>query len=295
MPTSHFIIVNYNAGDWLLRSTMSALGAGASRVTVIDNASVDDSVAKVKQNPNSSAIEWVENTENIGFAAANNLVLRSIDTDYAVLLNPDCEIPATTLSAILEEFAQRPRMALASCRIEDEDGLTHATSKRRFPTPLSALGRMLKLNRIRPDDKRLADFDYASDADKSTGFELVEAVSGAFMVVRAEAINEVGLLDEAYFMHCEDLDWCMRFRLADWQVGYHGGVFVTHAKGVSSRSRPFGVLWNLHRGMARFFDKFYQSNSPFWLRWLVKMGILASFVLRVIAGFAANLLRRGQK
>jgi GT2 family glycosyltransferase len=104
-------------------------------------------------------------------------------------------------------------------------------------------------------------------------------------------MNEVGLLDEEYFMHCEDLDWCMRFAKADWKVGFLPNVFVTHAKGVSSKSRPIGVLLTLHKGMDRFFDKFYRESTPAALRLIVKLGIAVSFVARAGMAFIRSAVR----
>jgi len=112
----------------------------------------------------------------------------------------------------------------------------------------------------------------------------VEAISGAFMLARLEAVRDVGSFDEAYFMHCEDLDWCKRFGLKGWMVGFVPEVSVVHEKGVSSKARPVGVLWNLHQGMLYFFDKFYRSEYNVFMRYIVKIGIYGSFICR--AGFS---------
>ena len=289
MSTTHVIIVNYNAGDWLLRCVSSVLNTDVTKVTVVDNNSSDHSIRQTQQAISDDRLTFIENEENRGFAAANNQVLASLDSDFAVLLNPDCELPQATLPALMRTFERRPQLGLASCRIEDEQGHVHKTSRRRFPTPWSALVRMLKLQSLQPSNPRFADFDLGSDADSNIEFEMVEAISGAFMVVRRDALQQVGLLDEGYFMHCEDLDWCKRFEQAGWNVGYIGSVRVIHAKGVSSNSRPIGVLWNLHRGMARFFGKFYRDETNIFLRGLVQLGIYSSFFLRAIG----SILRRG--
>lgn len=297
----HVIIVNYNAGDWLYRSVASALAASiqaqVEQVTVVDNLSQDNSIELLRQHVQDPRLTIVENPQNVGFAAANNQILRDLKQDFAVLLNPDCELRAGTLPSLLNTFEAHPKLGIASCLIEDEAGQVAKTSKRRFPTPWSALVRMLQLRRLQPNNPKFVDFDYASDADREDDLQIVEAISGAFMVVRATALKEIGLLDEGYFMHCEDLDWCKRCALAGWQVGYLGKVSVVHAKGVSSATRPIGVLWTLHKGMLRFFNKFYRSQSPFLLRALVAGGVLASFALRasfqLIKSLLANLTRQG--
>lgn len=295
MSATHIIIVNYNAGNWLNRSVSSALAHSDGAVTVVDNASTDNSVASVQKQQDNPRLQWIQNSQNRGFAAANNQVLADLQSEFAVLLNPDCEINAQTLPLILHAFEAHPEMGMASCRILNEDGSLQPTCRRRFPTPWSALVRMLQLHRLFPGNPRFQNFDYGADVSAKAELEIVEAISGAFMVVRKEALAKVGLLDEDYFMHCEDLDWCKRFEMADWRVGFVAAASVTHAKGVSSRSRPIAVLWTLHRGMARFFDKFYQGQYPWLLRATVKLGIAASFVARSAMAALASLLGWGTK
>jgi GT2 family glycosyltransferase len=299
MARTHVIIVNYNSGDWLTRSLQSACQHSAGLVTVVDNNSLDDSVSNAKMNfQESDRVQWIENTDNRGFAAANNQVLENIDAEFAVLMNPDCELNDKTLSPILAAFDQHQNMGLASCTIFNEDGSIQTTCKRRFPTPLSSLSRMLFLEKIFPRNPRFANFDYGdlteirNGTDTSSGTEFIEAVSGAFMVVRKSALEDVGLLDEAYFMHCEDLDWCKRFALAGWQVGLVASSSVMHVKGVSTASRPIGVLWTLHLGMLRFFRKFYKKEHSWLLRTLVAIGIMGSFALRAGLSMLKSLLAK---
>lgn len=302
-PSSHFVMVNYNAGEWLARALSSVCIHGGANISIsiVDNASVDNSVNNAKlvleALPSKASVQWLENTQNLGFAAANNQILVHLESDFAVLMNPDCEINQNTLPQILQAFADHPRMGIASCRILNEDGSMQNTCRRRFPTPWSALVRMLQLHQLFPNLAAFKDFDYgalpnddASSAQQSNQVEFIEAISGAFMVVRKSAMAHVGMLDEAYFMHCEDLDWCKRFQLQGWQVGFVPGASVVHAKGVSSASRPVRVLWTLHTGMLRFFDKFYKQRYPLLLRWLVKLGIMLSFIGRAALVLLRNLL-----
>ena len=293
MSRSHIIIVNYNADDWLSRAVGSALRHSDGVVTVVDNASSDQSVVTTQSMINDPRLRWILNKHNLGFAAANNQVLESLDSEFAVLMNPDCELSSDALEVIFAAFDQNPKMGLASCRISNSDGSTQSTCRRRFPTPWSALMRMLQLHRLFPNNPSFANFDYGDSIDiNSTQVETVEAISGAFMVARKSAIENVGLLDQEYFMHCEDLDWCKRFALAGWSVGFVPSVSVLHAKGVSSQSRPIAVLWTLHKGMNRFFDKFYRDQYSWLLRSTVKLGIIASFVTRAGLAFVNGLFRK---
>ena len=288
MPSYHIIIVNYNAGDWLRRSIASALEYSNGHITVVDNASQDDSVADAQKVLSDSRLDWQLNHQNVGFAAANNQILRSVDTDYAILMNPDCELQPNCIERLLAAFSKDPSLGLASGLILNENGSVQVTCRRKFPTPWSALVRMLQLHRLSPNNPQFANFDYGGDLTRHSPFAYVEAVSGAFMMVRVKAMHEVGLLDEDYFMHCEDLDWCKRFDLAGWKVGSEPSAVVTHAKGISSKSRPVRVLWSLHKGMLRFFDKFYRRQTSWPLRWLVILGVYLSFVGRALKAWIAR-------
>ena len=272
------VIVNYNAGDWLVRSVGSALRYTTARVSVVDNASIDSSIADLKRAfKEESRLEVIINAQNVGFATANNQILNNLENDYVVLMNPDCELKQDALDRIISVMQDNETIGLASCRILNADGSLQKTCKRRFPTPKTAGLRMLGMSRLFPQH----DFDFGNKVSDSNSFEILEAVSGAFMVVRKSAMDKVGVLDEKYFMHCEDLDWCKRFALAGWDVAFVPSAEVVHAKGVSSKARPIRVLWNLHRGMDRFFTKFY-IDTPWPLRYLVKIGIYLSFIVRAI-------------
>lgn len=291
MPSLRIIIVNYNSGEWLQRSVLSALAYSDAQITVVDNASQDRSMDEAKGAITSERVTWVHNSDNVGFAAANNQVLKQLDADFAILMNPDCELRPQTISMLLNAFELNRSFGLVSCRILNEDLSLQTTCRRRFPTPWSALVRMLKLHVLFPKHKAFADFDYGNDVNPNDKAHTVEAISGAFMMVKQQALNEVGLLDEGYFMHCEDLDWCKRFASSSWQVGFVPAAAVVHAKGVSSKSRPIGVLWTLHKGMNRFYDKFYHDSYSWPLRITVKAGIYLSFVVRAAKSLLGKFSR----
>ncbi|MBX2849727.1 MAG: glycosyltransferase family 2 protein [Acidiferrobacterales bacterium] len=287
MSSVHIIIVNFNAGAWLLRCLRSILDNTEYPVTVVDNNSTDFSVRNTQLAlDDQTRITWQQNHSNVGFAAANNQVLKEVESEFVLLLNPDCEINMDTVPCMLGAFQHDPELGIASCCIYNVDGSVQNTCRRRFPTPWTAMVRLLQLNRLFPNHPKCKDFDYGSldlDQLKSEGetpVEYVEAISGAFMLVRRTALLQVGLLDEGYFMHCEDLDWCKRFADNDWRVGFVKSASVVHAKGVSSKSRPIKVLWTLHKGMNRFFDKHYYQQYSLGQRVAVKSGIVFSFIFR---------------
>lgn len=292
------IVVNYNSGPYLRKCVDSLLAAKfrdpvEHSIYVVDNLSSDDSMSAVldleARSPN---ISILENKKNIGFAAANNRVLQNVDADYYVLTNPDCQVTEHAISDVIEAMDNDRNLAVASCTIHNIDGSVQKTCKRKFPTPGTGLVRMLGLSRIDPD--KFVDFDRGGETGKDagaggSGVEYVEAVSGAFFCLRKDALDKIGLLDDGYFMHCEDLDYCMRAKLAGCKVGFVSGAKVMHAKGVSARTAPVRVLWYLHKGMARFYRKFYQKEYPVLVTALVYLGIGVRFIGKTILTVGSRL------
>lgn len=274
------VIVNYNAGEWLEKSVTSLISSSVPMsVYVVDNHSTDGSIRKIRRISELRELHIIENEKNKGFAAANNQVLNTVASDYYVLINPDCKVQPDTVNKVVETMEQDERIGLASCLIRDPDGAIQKTCRRRFPTPWSGIVRVLGLHRVSRNTPVFADFDLGGQ-QMGHGVEYVEAVSGAFMVAKSKAIRTVGVLDEDYFMHCEDLDWCMRFWKSGYKVAFVPGVEVIHAKGGSSGSKTWTVNWHLHRGMIRFYSKFYKEKYPLPLMWLVFAGIGLRFVLK---------------
>jgi len=276
---THTIIVNYNAGDWLQRSVNSALKYTDGAVTVVDNASSDSSVVDTQTSYKDVRLNWITNNENLGFAAANNQVLKSLEHEFAILMNPDCELNESSVLPILDAMDADASIGIASGLIYNEDGSIQATCRRQFPTPWSSFVRLFQLHRVFPNSSKFTNFDYG-DTNFTEEVEKIDAISGAFMVVRTSALKKVGFLDESYFMHCEDLDWCKRFELEGYGVAFVSAANLIHAKGVSSKARPIRVLYTLHKGMSRFFDKFYKDQTPLIVLLFVKAGIVASFLVR---------------
>ena len=277
----HTTIVNYNAGDWLLRSVNSALSNTDGAVTVVDNASSDNSIQKLKAATSDARLNIIQNDANLGFSAANNQAIKSRQADYVILMNPDCEMQAGAWDAIRDVMQANPEIGLAGGRIQNEDGSLQSTAKRDFPTPGKSLLRLLGLSKIAGAAFGIKDFDHGA-APASGNLEWVDAISGAFMVVRSDAIEKVGLLDEGYFMHCEDLDWCKRFWQTGYKVAWVPASKITHAKGISSTGRPVRVLWHLHAGMDRFFCKHEASQYNLFYRYFIRLGIYVLFLPRAV-------------
>jgi GT2 family glycosyltransferase len=258
------VIVSHGAGALLRRCLHSLaehpIAEGEMRVTVVDSGSPDGTPEMVARE--FPAVRLLREA-NIGFSAANNLVLRESEAEAVLLLNPDTEVYAGTLDAALARLRSEERIGMVGVKLVTESGELDHACKRSFPTPLSALAHFTGLGRGKGAGESLSQYRATHLGDDEPGE--VDAVNGAFMLCRAEAIREVGLLDEGYWLYMEDLDWCHRFWDAGWKVLYEPAGVALHVKGASSGSRraPKQEI-AFHRGMARFYRRFdAPDNNPF--------------------------------
>jgi GT2 family glycosyltransferase len=242
-----------------------ALTTGGMTVHVVDNASTDgtaDVIAREFGEVDLERLSW-----NSGFCVANNILLARTTAPYALVLNPDTVMFARTLDRMVELMEQRPEIGVAGCRLIQPDGTFDHAAKRSFPTPLGALAHFTGLGRRAGAGGRLGQYRATELGENDCGE--VDAVNGAFMVVRRSAMEQVGLMDETYWLYMDDLDWCYRFKQRGWRVWYEGSVTAIHVKGGTTvearrRGRHRGLRHNLafHRGMGRFYRKFYAGRRP---------------------------------
>lgn len=287
------IVVNYNSGHWLQACINSVLASDCPlQLYIVDNASTDQSLDNCKSLLDThDNLHLIENRNNLGFAKANNLVLNTTKADYYVLINPDCMVQKETIGYLVGMMQKDHQVGLAGANIFNEDGSAQKTSKRNFPTPENSFIRVLGLSRWFSNKPRFSDFD-VGQSSATQNKEFVEAISGAFMVVSADALKQVGGLDEGYFMHCEDLDWCKRVWSHGLKVAFYSKARVIHGKGKSSQSRPYRVNWYLHKGMMRFYKKFYRSQYGKITGVLVNLGICVRFCLTSVKIFFKRMIRR---
>lgn len=281
------IIVNFNGGLLLTDCVRSALNSSLDvEVIVSDNRSTDDSVFELRrQFSQESRLKIIENPDNLGFAKANNIALREAQGDFILFLNPDCIIQPETIGQMLAVMDRHPHAGMAGCLIRNPDGSEQAGCRRSIPTPWRTFIRLTRLHRFAKYHPRFESYVQTGQPMPEKPLS-VEAISGAFMLVRRTAINAVGPMDEGYFMHCEDLDWCMRFRQAGLKVLFVPSVEILHVGGVCSASRPVSVEYYKHIGMVRFYRKFFRHQYPTILMWLVLIAIGIRFVLRIPIYFA---------
>jgi GT2 family glycosyltransferase len=274
------VVVNFNGGPLLARGVESILSSPrVGEIFVVDNGSSDGSLAAIRcLAERDQRLRLIENQRNLGFAVANNLGLRRGVGEYCLLVNPDCIIEPDAVELLVSVMAADPSIGMAGCMIRNPDGGEQRGARRRVPTPWRSLVDILHLNALFPGNPRFRGIDMQGEPLGDGPVE-VEALSGALMLVRRSALNDVGTLDEGYFLHCEDLDWCMRFRQKGWKIVFVPTVSVVHDQGTCSRSRPIFVEWHKHRGMMRFYRKFFRTQHPSALMGLVAVGVWIHFAL----------------
>lgn len=257
------IIVNYNAGDYLLRCMRSLFDQiqPPAATVIVDNDSSDDSFENAKTEfAEAENIRWLANTSNTGFASACNQGLAEVDQPYVLFLNPDCELSPDVLEHMQSVLDSDPRIGLAGCLITDTQGREQRATRRRFPTPRRSFFSYSGLSRLAAYWPGAAGVDMR-DQPLPESVTDMDAVSGAFMFCRRDVLVDIGGFDTGYRLHCEDLDLCRRVLDAGYRVVFTPGASVIHHQGVSSRSRPVWVSWQKHRGMLRFFNKFYAATT----------------------------------
>lgn len=292
MKTVSVLIVNYNGGHLITECIKSALGSGMNvEVLVWDNASVDGSPDSMEKTfAGESRFALFRHSENIGFAAGVNRLLEKAEGYFVLLLNPDCVLKTDTIEIVAQVLDENPDAGMAGCVLRNSDGSEQAGCRRQVPTPWRSLVRVLRLDKVFFGHHRFQSISLNTTPLPDKPVE-VEAISGAFMLVTWKTLEDVGPLDDRYFMHCEDLDWCMRFRQKGWQILFVPDASAIHHQGHCSTSRPIAVELYKHKGMLRFYDKFFRHQYPGLLMWLVKASVCLRFGLVTLYHWAGNRLR----
>ena len=274
------VIVNYNAGALLSDCVASVFAEGVDRIIVVDNASTDGSLeALVDATQNRPSLTIIRNNANLGFAKACNMGAEASSARRILFLNPDSVLCPGALAQMILTLESSSRIGMVGGFLSNPDGSEQPGGRRVFPTPKRAFMRAFGLSRLaRFFPEVFSDFLLHKELLPKVPVA-VEAISGACMLVKREAIEDVGLWDDNYFLHCEDLDWCMRFRLKGWKVMFVPDAKIVHVWGACSRSRPFFVVWHKHRGMIRFYGKFFRHQYPGILWVLVVIGVWLRFSL----------------
>ena len=267
------IIVNYNTRDLLrdcLRSVYECTGDFSAEVPVVDNRSRDGSAEMVRAE--FPQVELIENETNSGYASANNIALRRYDARYALLLNADTILPHDALRKALSFMDAHPEAGVMSAKLVRSDGTLDKACRRSFPTPWIAFARLFGLAKLFPGDPRFSRYNL-DHVDPDTLIE-VDAVAGAFMMMRREAQEQAGLLDEAFFAFGEDLDLCYRIKVTHgWKVYYNPEIVVLHYKGEAMKQRSYAMTIQFYRAMWIFYRKHFAEDAFFMFNWMTFLGI----------------------
>jgi GT2 family glycosyltransferase len=281
-PDVSVVVVHHETPDHLercLRLLAASTGDVSVELFVVDNASTGFDPQRLRQVYPS--VEIIRNPTNVGFAAAANAGLSRSSGRHVLLLNPDSFVSHDTLQLMAGYMDARPDVGCATARLVREDGRLDLACRRSFPTPRRALFRITLLSRLLPRSRALAQYNltYLDEQQEAE----IDAPCGAFMMVRREVVEQVGLLDERYFMYGEDLDWAYRIKQAGWKVMYTPITTVLHLKRSSSRRYPVRMTRAFHDAMRIFYRQHYQPRYPRWLSFLVYRAIDLREALQLVA------------
>jgi len=270
------VIVSWNVSG-LLRDCLNSLAddvaGGGVEAIVIDSFSADDSVAMVQ-----SEFPWVRlvaEPHNVGFARGSNIGIEMASGSKILILNPDTVVSDGALAAMGQFMDDDPGLAVVGPTLRSPGG-TIQSSRRRFPTFVLALFESTWFQRFAP--KSLIDSYFFEELPYDMPAE-VDWISGACMLVRREAIAEVGTFDEAYYMYSEELDWCRRFKDAGWKVAYTPSAVVMHYEGKSSEQAVEARHKHFQRAKLRYFAKYHGMTRAQLLRLFLLMTYLTQIVV----------------
>lgn len=286
------IIVSYNTKDLLVSCLLSLISAQTNNdrweVIVVDNASSDGSVEALNNlRPTIYDLRTIRNETNVGFAKANNQGIKEAKGKYILLLNSDTEVGEGSIQLVHQYMEKHTNVGVATCKLILPDGRIDPASHRGFPTPWAAFTYFAGLEKVFPKSPLFAQY-HQWYKDMSKPHE-IDSPSGAFFMVRRKVIDQIGLLDESYFMYAEDIDWSYRIKQAGWKIVFLPDARVLHKKKQSGRvsgDRNLRRQTDVHfyQTMRQFYDKHFRSQYSFFVTlavyaaiglrlWLIKVGL----------------------
>lgn len=259
------IIVNYNVKYFLeqcLNSILDSNIAFAYEIFIVDNNSTDNSVEYLKSKFREENIYFIENKSNPGFSKANNQAIVLAKGEYILLLNPDTIVGENVLSNVSHFMDSNPTSGAIGVKMMDGSGRFLPESKRGFPSPWASFCKIFGLASIFPKSSLFGAYNLLYLDENNT--HEIPILAGAFMMMRKEALDKVGLLDEAFFMYGEDIDLSYRIQ----QVGYKNYYLpepIIHYKGESTDKGDSKYMNAFYGAMRIFYDKYYPHNKLFSL------------------------------
>jgi GT2 family glycosyltransferase len=283
------VIVTYNSRSYLddcLRSILSAPSAVSYEIIIVDNNSTDGTVDLVERNHPS--VRLIRNPGNTGFAAANNLAIRSLQSRYVMVLNPDTVVQYDTLGALVQFMDSHPAAWAAGPQMLNGDGTLQRTGVR-FPSNWNILVETFFLDRLFPNSTLFGRHkEYYHDSAKP---RKVDYLQGSCLIVRSDAIHTIGGMDENFFMYFEETDWCFRMKDAGGEVMYAPVGKVVHYGGGEFAHYDKQRLVHYHRSLLLFYRKHYSIISGLSLRLI----LVVRSVVRIILWAIMLLLKPGSR
>ena len=271
------VIVNYQTFEMTKNTINSILEHSypfSYEIIVVDNASSDDSLSRL-QEYFKDKVKFIASSENNGFAAGNNQALRQVKSDYVLLLNSDTIVWENTLENIYAYMENHEDVGACGCRVRLEDGQLDKACKRSFPNVKNSFFRLFHIPTNSKDDN----YNLTDLADD--GIYEIDCLTGAFMFMRKSALDEVGLLDETFFMYGEDIDLCYRIKQGGWKIVYYGESSITHLKGASSKKQKNKLIYEFYRAMYIYYKKHHAKESFFLTNIVVYIGIAVLCILKL--------------
>ena len=279
------VIVSYNVKYHLeqcIRSVKKASEGLDADIWVVDNASSDNTVGYLQANfPD---VNFISNTENVGFSKANNQAIRKSKGEYVLLLNPDTIVAEDTLKGCVEFLDAHPQVGATGVRMLNPDGTFAPESRRGLPTPFTSFCKMTGLSSLFPKSRIFGRY-YMKYLDENKA-NPVEVLSGAFNMLRRKALDQIGLLDEDFFMYGEDIDLSYRMLIGGWQ-NYYLPYNILHYKGESTEKSSFRYVHVFYNAMLIFFNKHF-GKKYLLVGYLIRLAV----IFRAMMDMLIRLLNR---
>jgi hypothetical protein len=279
------IIVSWNVSELLaacLNSLKGSAGAYYTEIIVVDSASSDDAVIRVRRDY--PGVKLLPQTENLGFVGCNNLGLEAAIGRYMLLLNPDTEVIGDALATMVAYLDANPAVGILGPHTLNTDGSTQS-SRRRFPDAKLAFFESTWLQPYAP--QRWLDDYYITQSPDNAILD-VDWVQGSALMARREVYQQIGGLDPAYIMFYEELDWCKRAKDNGWRVVYLGTAQITHHGGKSTEQVGARKHIYFNESKLRYFHKYYGSVFAFILRVFLLIGFIWQIIREGVRGLLGS-------
>ena len=282
------IIVNYNVKYFLeqcLCSVEKACKNIAAEIIVVDNNSTDGSMDFLLQR--FPAVNFIWNAVNVGFAKANNQALATAQGEYILFLNPDTIVPEDCFDNCIRFFQSQQQAGALGVRMIDGSGKFLKESKRAFPSPLTSLYKLTGLTKLFPRSKTFGKYHLGHLCENEN--HEVDVLAGAYMMMPAKVLNDIGSFDETFFMYGEDVDLSYRVQKAGYKNYYFAESTIIHFKGESTKKGSLNYVRLFYSAMSLFVKKHYSGSRAGVFNFLIQTGILLRAVLSVVAKFLQRI------